>query len=106
MEALSPAAAGSPMTSLQWRDVLRRQREGEVKRRTVPDRALDPDLAPMHLHDLLNDREAQASPRNRLGGAAADPAEALEDMRDLVRRYAHAGVGHADQRKTAFGPAG
>src|SRR2546427_4119606 len=106
MDPGPPAAAGSRMPSLQWRDVLGGQWEGEVKRRSVPDRALDPDLSPMHLHDLLNDREAQASPRYRLCGATAHAAEALEDVADLVRRDAHPGVGDADQRKAPFGAAG
>src|SRR6202011_1714968 len=81
-------AVGSGMPALQWRDVLRRQRESEMKRRTMPDRALNPDLSPMHLHDLLNDREAQASPRNRLRRPAPDPPEAFEHVPDLVRRDA------------------
>src|SRR5712692_11089542 len=89
------------MAALQRRRLLRCQRDGEVERRTVTDRALDPDLAAMHLNDLLNDREAQAGPGYRLGGAAPDPPEALEDVLDLVRGDAQAGVGHADERKPA-----
>src|SRR6266852_3066650 len=91
------------MAALQRRRLLRCQRDGEVERRTVTDSALDPDLAAMHLDDLLNDREAQAGPGYRLGGAAADPPEAFEDMLDLVRRDAQPGVGDADERKTAVG---
>src|SRR5260221_9117894 len=94
------------MPALQWRDVLSRQRKCEVKRRPVPDRALNPDLSPMHLHDLLNDREAQASPRNRLRGSASDAAEALEDVADIVGGDANARVGDADQRELTLGAAG
>src|SRR5260370_36642748 len=72
-----------------------------MDRRPVPNRAFDPDLAAMHLNDLLNDREAQAGPGYRLGRAASDPPEALEDMLDLVRGDAQAGVGHADECKPA-----
>src|SRR5260370_6985351 len=67
----------------------------------MTDRAFDPDLAAVHLNDLLNDREAQAGPGYRLGGAASDPPEALEDMLDLVRGDAEAGVRHADECKPA-----
>src|SRR2546428_7614895 len=67
----------------------------------MTDRAFDPDLAAMHLNDLLNDREAQAGPGYRLGGSASDPPEALKDVLDLVRGDAQAGVGHADERKSA-----
>src|ERR1051326_113251 len=53
----------SGMTKLhRRRDHLGRQRDGEVESRPVPDGALDPDLAPMHLHDLLNDGQAEAGP--------------------------------------------
>src|SRR5437588_10696347 len=85
------------MPELQGFGDLSDQGDGEVERRTVPDRALHPDLAPVHLHDLLNDREAEASPGNRLRGAAADSPEALEHVSDLVLRDADAGVGDADQ---------
>jgi len=40
------------------------ERDGEVKGRPMTDSAFHPDLAPMHLHDLLNDREAEAGPRD------------------------------------------
>src|SRR5437868_9804542 len=63
-----------------------RERDREVECGSVAERAFDPDLATVHLHDLLNDREAEASPSDRLGGSAADAAEALENMADLVRR--------------------
>src|ERR1700736_1616177 len=70
--------------------------------RTMADRALNPDLPAMHLDDLLNDREAQAGPGYRLGGAAPHPAEALEDVADFVRRDAETGVGDADEGKSAL----
>ena len=76
-----------------------------MKRRTVTDRALNPDLASMHLHDLFNDREAEASPGNRLGGSAADAAEALEHVADLVWWDSNPGIGNADKGKSAFGAA-
>src|SRR5213080_2604456 len=82
------------------------QGDREVERRAVAQRAFHPDLASVHLHDLLNDREAEASPGNRLRGAAADSPEALEDMADLVGRDADARVGDTDQNEAALGPAG
>src|SRR5258708_36773795 len=94
------------MPALQRRRVFRRQGNGEVECRPVPYRALHPDPAAMHFHDLLNDREAQASPRDRLGGSAADTAEAFEDVPELIRRDAGPGVGHATQRKPAIATAG
>src|SRR5260370_8037365 len=89
------------MAALYRRRVLRCQWNREMERRTMTNRAFDPDLAAMHLNDLLNDREAQAGPGYRLGRAASDPPEALEDMLDLVRGDAQAGVGHADECKPA-----
>src|SRR5712692_5616019 len=92
----------SGMAELSRCCVLRCQWDGEVECRTVTDRALDPDLSPVHLDDLLNDREAQPGPGYRLGGATSDPAEPLEDVADLVWRDAQAGVGDADERKPAI----
>src|SRR2546427_1087377 len=92
----------SGMAERVWRRVLRCQWDGEVECRTVTDRALDPDLAPVHLDDLLNDREAQPGPRDRLGGAAPHPPEPLENVADLVRWDTKAGVGDADERKPTF----
>src|SRR6266851_489722 len=56
------------------RDRLRRQWDGEVECGPVADRALDPDLAAVHLHDLLNDRQPKPSPGDRLRRAAAHSA--------------------------------
>src|SRR3989442_14870641 len=89
------------MPALQCRRGLRCQGDGEVKRRTVTDRALDPDLATMHLDDLLNDREAQAGPGYRLGRAASHPAESLEHVADLVARDAKTRACDADQHQAA-----
>src|SRR2546430_628140 len=86
LKALPSPAFASGMPELQRFDAFRGERDREVERRAVPDGALHPDLASVHLHDLLNDREAKASPGNRLRGAAADAPEALEHMRDLVLR--------------------
>src|SRR5258708_11380158 len=92
------------MAALYRRRVLRCQWNREMERRTMTNRAFDPDLAAMHLNDLLNDREAQPGPGDGLGGAAPDPPEPLEDMLDLVCRYAQACIGHADQCKSAVCP--
>src|SRR5438309_297013 len=101
LKAPSPVIS-SGMPELQGFGVLSDQGDGEVERRTVPHRALHPDLAPVHLHDLLNDREAKASPGNRLRGAAADAAETLENVADLVLRDADPRVRDADQREIAL----
>src|SRR2546430_10016538 len=98
---LSPAFA-SGMPELQGFDAFRGERDREVERRAMPDRALHPDLASVHLHDLLNDREAKASPGNRLRRAAAYAPEALEHVADLLGRDADAGVGHAHQGVAAI----
>src|SRR6267143_913262 len=92
----------SGMAERVWRRVLRCQWDGGVECRTVTDRALNPDLAAVHLDDLLNDREAQPGPGDRLGGAAPDPPEPLEHVADLVRRDAQPGIGDADEREAAF----
>src|SRR5690242_8127139 len=84
---------------------LGRQRDGEVERRAVAERALDPYLAAVHLHDLLNDRQPEASPGYGLGRAAAHAAEALEDVGDLVRGDPEPCVGDGHQRVAAFGSA-
>src|SRR5437867_8158441 len=94
------------MPELQRVRAFRGERDREVERRAVTDRALDPDLAPVHLHDLLNDREAQASPGNGLRGAAANAPETLEHVADLVLRDADAGIGDADKRETPVDAAG
>src|SRR5260370_1561051 len=94
------------MAALYRRRVLRCKWNREMERRTMTNRAFDPDLAAMHLNDLLNDREAQPGPGDGLGGAAPDPPESLEDMFDLVCRDAQAGIGHADHRKSALGARG
>src|SRR6266571_695150 len=112
--ATSLSSATSTVTALlsgmpelhRRRDRLRRQRDGEVERRPVANCALDAELAAVHLHDLLNDRQPEPSPGDRLGRAAAHAAEALEDVDDLVRRDAKPGVGNGDQRITALGSAG
>src|SRR5204862_3217859 len=112
--ATSLSSATSTVTALasgmpelhRGRDRLQGQRDGEVERRPVSDGAFDPDLAAVHLHDLLNDRQPEPSPGDRLGRAAAHAAEALEDVHDLVRRDAEPGVGHGDQGVTALGAAG
>src|SRR5438093_9252171 len=101
-----PRLASSGMPELQRIRAFGGERDGEVERRAVTDRALHPDLAPVHLHDLLNDRQAEASPGNRLRGAAADPTKAFEDVPDLVLRDADAGVGDADQDVASVGAAG
>src|SRR5207245_10481345 len=62
--AVPPAFASGMPELLQGLGALGGQRDREVERRAVADRALHPDLASVHLHDLLNDREAQASPGN------------------------------------------
>src|SRR5438445_8423878 len=89
------------MAALQWRRGLRCQGDGEMKRRTLTDRALDPDLATMHLDGLLNDREAQTGPGYRLGRATSHPSESLEHVGDLIGRDAKTGVGDADQHEGA-----
>src|SRR5437660_11067747 len=100
-----PPAFASGMPELQGPGAFRGQGNREMEGRAVPDRAFDPDLAPVNLHDQLNDREAEASPGNRLRGTAADPAEALEHVADLVLRDADAGVGDAHQRELPLDPA-
>src|SRR5260370_36851279 len=94
------------MAELQRGRAFGRERDREMERRAVTDGAFHPDLASVHLHDLLNDREAEASPGYRLRGAAAHSPEALEDVADLVRRDAETGVRDADQRVTALDAAG
>src|SRR5947199_6657744 len=101
-----PASSVSGMPELQCVRAFRRERDREVEGRAVADGAFHPDLAPVHLHDLLNDREAEASPGNRLRGAAADPPETFEDVTDLVLGDADTGVRDADQDKASLGPAG
>src|SRR5437773_8550671 len=101
-----PPAFASGMPELQGPGAFRGQGDREMEGRAVPDRAFHPDLAPVHLHDLLNDREAEASPGNRLRGTAAYPTEAFEDVPDLVLRDADAGVGDADQDVASVGAAG
>src|SRR5438093_6863010 len=105
LKALLSSAFASGMPELQGFDAFRGERDREVERRAMPDRALHPDLAAVHLHDLLNDRETKASPGNRLRGAAADASETLEHVAYLVLRDADAGVGDADQREAAVDPA-
>src|SRR5438477_8016645 len=101
-----PPSCISGMPELQCIRVFRGEWDREVEGRAVADGAFHPDLAPVHLHDLLNDREAEASPGDRLGGAAADPTEALEYVADLVLRYTQTGIRDADQDVTFLGPAG
>src|SRR3989442_15183255 len=73
-----PPAFASGMPELQGPGAFRGQGDREMEGRAVPDRAFHPDLAPVHLHDLLNDREAEASPGNRLLRPASATAETLE----------------------------
>src|SRR4029077_14628267 len=94
------------MAKLQRGRAFGSEGDREVERGAVTDGAFDPDLASVHLHDLLNDREAEASPRYRLRGAAAHAPEALEDVADLLRRDADPGVGDADQGVPALDAAG
>src|SRR5256886_6276146 len=101
-----PAASVSGMPELQCVRAFGCERDREVEGRAVTDGAFHPDLAPVHLHDLLNDREAEASPGDGLRGAAADPTEAFEDVPDLVLGDADAGVGDADQDVASVGSAG
>src|SRR5207247_6929598 len=101
-----PASSVSGMPELQGVRAFGRERDREVEGRAVTDGAFHPDLAPVHLHDLPNDREAEASPGNRLRGTAAYPTEAFEDVPDLVLGDADAGVGHADQDVASVGAAG
>src|SRR5438876_10240197 len=62
VNAVAPVPSSSGMPELQRVRALRRQWDREVEGRAVADRALHPDLASVHLHDLLNDREPEASP--------------------------------------------
>src|SRR5438445_8033643 len=93
------------MPELQGSGAFRGQGYREMGGRAVPDRAFHPDLAPVHLHDLLNDREAEAGPGNRLRGTAADTAETLKHVADLVLWDADAGVGDAHQGELPLDPA-
>src|SRR5438309_2515419 len=97
-----PPSCVSGMPELQCIRVFRGERDREVEGRAVADGAFHPDLAPVHLHDLLNDREAEASPGDRLRGAAADAAETLEHVADLLLRDSDPGVRDADQREVAL----
>src|SRR5690242_13511283 len=96
----------SAMAELQRGRAFGRERDREMERRTMPDGALHPDLASVHLHDLLNDREAEASPGYGLSGATAHAPEALEDVADLLCRDADPGVGDAYQRVPSLHAAG
>src|SRR5438128_2603123 len=100
-----PPAFASGMPELQGPGAFRGQGNREMEGRAVPDRAFHPDLAPVHLHDLPNDREAEAGPGNRLRGTAADTAETLEHVTDLVLWDADAGVGDAHQGELPLDPA-
>src|SRR4051812_18285524 len=64
--------------------------DGQIDREggALPRRALDAHMASMHLHDLLDDAQAQpgAGYPLDLGGLGAE--EAVEDKRQVVRRNA------------------
>ena len=62
----------------------------------LPELALHPDPAAVVLDDLAADRQAEAGALRLVGERVADLLEALEHLRLIRRRDAHAGVDDAD----------
>src|SRR5215475_6718263 len=79
---------GLPKFGTRW--------ELHLKRRPFARRRLHPDAAPMHLHDLLGDSEAEARAAFGLGKGTVDLVELIEDLMLLVEWYARPGVCHRD----------
>src|SRR5215475_6998851 len=79
---------GLPKFGTRW--------ELHLKRRPFARRRHHPDAAPMHLHDLLRDGEAEARAALGLGKGTVDLVELLEDPSLLVKGYARPGVRHRD----------
>ena len=78
-------------------------REGEGEGRPPARLALGPDLAPMRGDDLAGDRQAQAG---AVGLRAGDAVELLEEVRQVLRRDALAGVGDGESDGVARGLGG
>ena len=71
-------------------------RKSNGKAGTTSQAALDRDGA-VHLFDgVLHDGKAQAGATHLTGAGLVDAVEALEDAREIFRRYAHAGIRDAN----------
>src|SRR5579883_537449 len=81
------------------------QREGELEGAAFARDAFRPGATTVHLHDLADDRKAQAGPLDVAAGAGLDAREALEHLLQRLRRDAHAVVLHLDVRDTVFSSA-
>src|SRR5215470_9356172 len=81
---------------LDWLSECGAHGELHLKRRAFARRRHHPDPAPVHLHDLLGDGEAETGAALGLGKRAVDLVELLEDPILLVEWYAGPGVCHCD----------
>ena len=109
------AAVGGVVIDHEHRQVvqpfrLRRRRPGhravrqaeagrEVEGAALADRALDPDPAAHHLHQLRGDGQAQAGAAVLARGGGVGLGEGLEDQPLLFGRDADAGVAHLEMQK-------
>ena len=66
-----------------------------MKVEPLPEFALDPDAAAEQLHELLRDAEPEAGAAELARDGGVDLTELREDVVELLRRDADAGIGHA-----------
>ena len=93
MSAASSTGAAAPTASGAARPVSGSENENVLP---LPDLALHPDAAAVVLDDLAADGQAEARALRLVGERVADLLEALEHLRLVRRRDAHAGVDDAD----------
>ena len=66
-----------------------------------PVRALDGDVPAHHLGEAAADDEAEAGAAVLAGGGGVGLGEGLEELAELLRRHADAGVGHPEDHDVA-----
>src|SRR5215210_422282 len=66
--------------------------EAYLEGRARADHALDGDVPAVHLDDLAADGEPEAAPPGRARAVLVHPVEALEELAQVLLRYADAGV--------------
>src|SRR5881296_2886034 len=75
--------------------------ELDEERRSLPFGALEPDAAPVRLHDISRHSEAETRARyTACGGVSAE--EFRKDLRLLAERDAHALVPHLDPHRSVL----
>src|SRR6185295_7088897 len=79
--------------------------EDELERRPLAELARDVELAAVALHDVLDDRKAEAGPARFARAAALDAIETLGQARQVRARDAGPGVAHRDLAAAVVGDA-